>query len=187
MKLPLQVTFHNTDALPGVEEVIRDRAARLDRYCDHIMSCRVVIDMPHKHHQKGNLYQVRLDITVPGDEIAVTREAPEHEAAKRLPDAIKDAFAAADRLLEDYVRRQRLDVKYHEGLPHANVRTIEAGQDFGYLETFDGREVYFHKNSLVNADFDSLTPGTEVAFVEESGEKGPQATTVRVVGRHAHT
>ncbi len=114
MKLPLQVTFHNTAPLPGVEEIIRDRAARLDRYCDHITSCHVVIDVPHKHHQKGNLYQIRLDITVPGDEIAVSREAPEHEAAKHLPDAIKDAFNAADRLLEDYVRRQRLDVKHHE-------------------------------------------------------------------------
>lgn len=187
MKLPLQVSFHNTDPLPGVEEIVRERAARLERYCDHIMSCRVVIDVPHKHHRKGNQYQIRLDITVPGDEIAVTREAPEHEAANRLPDAIKDAFDAADRLIEDYVRRRRQDVKHHEGLPHARVRTIEVGQDFGFLETPDGRDVYFHKNSLVNADFDSLTPGTEVAFAEEVGEKGPQATTVRVVGRHGGT
>lgn len=186
MKLPLQITFHNTDAIPGAEDVVRARAERLDRYCDHVTSCRVVIDMPHKHHRKGNLYQVRLDITVPGDEIAVTRESPEHEAAKHLPDAIKDAFAAADRLLEDYVRRQRLDVKRHEEMPHARVRAVEAGQDFGFLETADGRDVYFHKNSLLNADFDSLAPGTEVAFVEEPGEKGPQATAVRVVGRHGH-
>jgi cold shock CspA family protein len=184
MKLPLQVTFHNTGAIPGVEEVVRARAARLDRYCDHIMSCRVVIDMPHRHHQKGNQYQIRLGITVPGDEIAVTREAPEHEAAKHLSDAIKDAFNAADRLLEDYVRRQRLDVKRHEELPHAKVRTVEIGQDFGFLETLDGREIYFHKNSLLNADFDSLAVGTEVTFAEEAGEKGPKATTVHVVGRH---
>jgi cold shock CspA family protein len=186
MILPLQVSFHNTDPLPGVEEVVRERAARLDRYCDHIMSCRVVVDMPHRHHHKGNLYQIRLDVTVPGDEIAVTREAPEHEAAKGLPAAIKDAFDAADRLLEDYIRRRRQDVKHHEGLPHAKVRAIEVGQDFGFLETFDGREVYFHRNSLIDADFDSLTPGTEVVFAEETGEKGPQATTVRVVGRHGH-
>jgi cold shock CspA family protein len=184
MKLPLQVTFHNTDPLPDIEEVVQNRAARLDRYCDHIMSCRVVIDMPHKHHHSGNLYQVRLDITVPGHEIAVSREAAQHEAAKALPAAIKDAFDAADRLLEDYVRRRRHDVKHHESLPHAKVRVIEVGQDFGFLETADGRNVYFHKNSVVNADFDNLTPGTEVVFVEEVGEKGPQATTVRVVGRH---
>jgi len=184
MKLPLQVTFHNTDPLPGVEEVIRDRADRLNRYCEHIMSCRVVIDVPHRHHRAGNLYQVRLDITIPGDEIAVTREAPEHEAAKGLSAAVKDAFDAADRLLEDYVRRRRQDVKHHEGLPHARVRAVEAGQDSGFLETPDGREVYFHRNSLLNADFDSLAAGTEVVFAEEPGEKGPQATTVRVVGRH---
>jgi cold shock CspA family protein len=184
MKLPLQVSFHNTDPLPGVEQTVRDRAARLDRYCDHVMSCRVVVDVPHRHHRTGNLYQVRVDITVPGDEIAVTREAPEHEAAKGLSVAIRDAFDAADRLLEDYVRRRRLDVKRHEGLPHARVRTVETGQGFGFLEAADGREVYFHRNSLVNADFDSLSPGTEVVFAEEPGEKGPQATTVRVLGRH---
>jgi|SRR5579883_1823676 len=184
MKLPLQVSFHNTDPLPGVEEIIRDRAGRLDRYCDFIMSCRVVIDMPHKHHHTGNLYQIRLDITVPDDEIVISREASEHRAAKDLPAAIRDAFDAADRQLEDYVRCKRRDVKHHDDLSHARVRTIEVGQDFGFLETSDGREIYFHKNSLVNADFDSLTRGTEVAFVEEAGEKGPQATTVRVVGRH---
>jgi cold shock CspA family protein len=184
MKLPLQISFHNTEPLPGIEEDIRDRAIRLDRYCDHIMSCRVVIDMPHKHHRTGNLYQIRLDITVPGDEIAVTREAPEHEAAKGLTAAIKDAFNAADRLLEDYVRRQRQDVKHHEPQPHARVKHVEIGQDFGFLETLDGRELYFHKNSLLNTDLDSLVPGTEVAFVEGMGDKGPQATTVRVVGRH---
>ncbi|HSQ57238.1 MAG TPA: cold shock domain-containing protein, partial [Gemmata sp.] len=110
--------------------------------------------------------------------------ASEHEAAKALTVAIKDAFDAADRMLEDYVRRQRQDVKRHEGLPHGKVRTVEIGQDFGFLETVDGRELYFHKNSLLNAKFDSLRPGTEVVFAEELGEKGPQATSVRVVGRH---
>lgn len=184
MKLPIQISFHNTDPLPGVEKVIGERAARLDRYCDYVMSCRVVIDMPHKHHRTGNLYQIRLDITVPGDEIAISREASEHQAAKDLTAVITDAFDAADRQLEDYVRRKRKDVKHHEGMSHARVQTIEVGQDFGFLETADGREVYFHKNALMNADFDSLARGTEVAFVEEVGDKGPQATTVRVVGRH---
>lgn len=183
MNLPLRVTFHNIGPRPDAEEVIRERAARLDRYCNNIMSCRVVVDVPHKHHQKGNLHQVRLAIVVPNREIAVTREAAGHEVTKGLLVAIRDAFDAADRLLEDYARRRRQDVKHHEELPRAKVRVIEVGQGFGFLETFDGREVYFHKNSLVGADFDSLTPGTEVVFVEGLGERGPQATTVRVVGR----
>jgi cold shock CspA family protein len=186
MKLPLQISFHNTDPVPEAEEVIRERAERLDRYCDRITSCRVVVDVPHRRHRTGNQYQIRVDITVPGDEIAVSREAPENSAVKGLQDAIKDAFNAADRLLEDFVRKQRRDVKHHDGMPHARVRTVELGQGFGFLETFDGREIYFHKNSLINGDFDLLRPGLEVAFAEEAGEKGPQATTVRIVGQHGH-
>lgn len=186
MRLPLQVTFRNTDPSPAVEEMIRTRAADLDRFCEHVMSCRVVVEVPHRHHHTGNLYQVRLDVTVPGDEIAVTREAAEHAESKDLTAAIRDAFDAAGRLLEDYVRRRRQDVKHHDSQPHARVRVVMPGQDHGFLETFDGREVYFHRNSLVNADFDTLTAGTEVTFTEEQGKKGPQATSVRVVGRHAH-
>jgi cold shock CspA family protein len=171
------------DPSPVIEEVIRTRAADLDRFYDRIMSCRVVIDVPHRHHHKGNLYQVRLDLTVPGDEIAITREAAEHTEAKNLSAAIRDAFDAADRLVEDHIRRLRGDVKHHDPQPHARVGVVLADQGHGFLETFDGREIYFHRNSLRNADFDSLSPGTEVTFVEEPGEKGPQATTVRVVGR----
>jgi cold shock CspA family protein/ribosome-associated translation inhibitor RaiA len=184
MQSPLQISFHNTDPVPGIEELIRTRVVQLDRYCDHIMSCRVVVDVPHKHHHTGNLYQVRLDITVPGHEIAVSREAGQHAEAKDLRVAVKDAFEAADRLLEEYVRHQRQDVKHHEGLPHGRVRAVMVGQDHGFLVTPDGRDIYFHKNSLLNADFDSLSPGVEVVFAEELGEKGPQASTVRVVGRH---
>ena len=186
MKLPLQITFHNMNPEPNIEAVIRSEAEGLDEFHSHIMSCRVVVDVPHRHHQKGNLYQVRLDVTIPGNDIAVTREAPEHSDATILTAAIRDAFDAAGRLLEDAVRRRRQDVKHHEPLPHARVRVVMPGQDHGFLETFDGREIYFHRNSLVNSDFDSLVAGMEVTFVEEQGEKGPQASTVRVVGRHSH-
>ncbi|MFO0826336.1 MAG: HPF/RaiA family ribosome-associated protein [Gemmataceae bacterium] len=113
MELPLQISFHNTDPLPEVEQVIRERAERLNRYCNRITSCRVVVDVPHRRHRMGNLCQIRLDITVPGDELAVAREAPEDEAAKGFRDAINEAFDAADRLLEEFVRKQRGDVKHH--------------------------------------------------------------------------
>jgi len=183
MRLPLQGSFRNTDPVPGAGDAIRDRAARLDRYRDHVAPCRVVADVPHRHRRAGNLFQARPDVTVPGDEIAVTREATDHEAAKRLAAAIKDAFDAADRLLGDHARRRRRGVKHLDGLPHARVRVV-AGRDHGFPEAADGREVYFHRDSLVNAEFDAPAAGTEVAFVEEPGEKGPQASTARVVGRH---
>jgi cold shock CspA family protein len=98
---------------------------------------------------------------------------------------VREAFDTAARLLEDYVRRRRGQTKRHDPVAHGRVRVVMPGQDHGFLETVDGREVYFHRNSVVGGQFGALVPGTEVAFVEEPGEKGPQATTVRVVGRHA--
>jgi cold shock CspA family protein len=77
-------------------------------------------------------------------------------------------------------------MKHLDEMPHGRVRVLLPGQYHGFLETFDGHGVCFHKNSLVNADFETLTPGTEVAFVEEQGDEGPRASTVRVVGRHGH-
>jgi cold shock CspA family protein len=186
MKLPLQIAFHNLPRSEAIEEMVRERAARLDEYCDQVMSCRVVVEMPHKHHQHGNQYQVRIDLTVPGEEIVVNREPPEHTQYRDVGVAIRDAFDSARRQLEDYVRRVRRAVKVHEGLPHARVSRLYPEEDYGFLTTPDGREIYFHRHSVLHDAFDRLEPGTEVTFVEEEGHKGPQASTVKVVGRHHH-
>jgi cold shock CspA family protein len=185
MKLPLQITFRSIPRSPEIENAIFEHAERLDEFADRIMSCRVVVDVPHRHHHQGNLYQVRIDITLPGGELAVNREPPEHVDYKDVRVAIRDAFDAAVRQLEDYVRRERVDVKKHEHAPHARVTRVFPQHDYGFLQTPDGREVYFHRNSVVDADFDRLQPDTEVTFVEEQGDKGPQASTVKLVGRHA--
>jgi cold shock CspA family protein/ribosome-associated translation inhibitor RaiA len=185
MKLPLQISFHNLDRSSEIEDAIHERAARLDEFADRIMSCRVVVDVPHKHHQNGNLYQVRIDITLPGGEIAVNRESGRHKPHEDIHVAIRDAFAAAVREVEDYVRVQRAAVKTHEPQAHARVARIFPQQDYGFLRTSDDREVYFHRHSLVEGNFDHLEQEAEVTFVEEQGDKGPQASTVRLVGRHA--
>ena len=76
MKLPLQISFHNLERIEAVENRIMEEAAQLDEFCNRIMSCRVVVDMPHRHHFQGNVYQVRLDIKAPGEEIAIVQEGP---------------------------------------------------------------------------------------------------------------
>ncbi|SFK87236.1 cold-shock protein [Methylocapsa palsarum] len=98
--------------------------------------------------------------------------------------AIKDAFAAAQCQIEDVVREMRGQVKFHEPADYGRVSKFVAGDDYGFIETADGREVYFHRNSVLDNAFDRLTVGAEVRFVEEAGEKGPQASTVREVGKH---
>jgi cold shock CspA family protein len=170
----------------AIEALIRDKVEKLDASPDHILGCRVVVEPAGKHHQHGNLYEVRLDITVPGEEIVITREPSQHTENRDLRVALRDAFDSARRRLEDYVRRRRGFVKSLESAPHARVSKLMPEKDYGFLSTPDGREIYFHRHSVLHDGFDQLLIKTEVAFVEEEGKKGPQASTVRPVGRHHH-
>lgn len=186
MELPLQIAFRNLEHSSVIEEMVREKAAKLEEFAERIMGCRVVIEVPHRHHERGNQYQVRIDITVPGGEIVVNREPPLHVEYRDLGVALRDAFDAARRQLEDYVRRQRGLIKAHEVAPHGRVSQMFPEQGYGFLETPDGREIYFHRHSVLDGGFDRLEVGTEVTFAEEEGDKGPQASTVKPVGRHHH-
>lgn len=192
-----------------VEAHIREAAEKLDVFYDEIMRCRVLVETPHRHHRKGKLYHVRIDLTVPGGEFVIKRaprlisdrplrfrKAPDDVALEESRElskyavhddiqlAIRDAFDAARRKLQDYARRRRGVLKVHEGLPHARVSKLFPEEGYGFLETSDGREIYFHANSVIGPGLDALKIGTEVHFVEESGEKGPQASTVTPVSHH---
>jgi cold shock CspA family protein len=176
MQLPLQITARDISLSEAAEADIHAKAANLDTYYDGIMSCRVVVEGPVRHHRKGP-FTVRIDLTVPGAELVVDRHADAD-----LYVAIRDAFDAARRRLEDYARRQRGDVKSHEETPRARVSRLFPEEDYGFLETSDGQEIYFHRRSVLHPGFDRLAIGTEVRFVEEAGEKGPQASTVAIAG-----
>jgi cold shock CspA family protein len=97
--------------------------------------------------------------------------------------AIDDAFKAAGRRLQDYARRQRGDIKGRALLPEARVSKLLPQEGYGFLTSDDGREIYFHKNSVLGRAFPRLKVGTTVRFAEEAGEKGPQASTVHIVAR----
>lgn len=113
MQIPLQISFRNMDPSPAVEDRVRKKAAKLERFHDRIVGCSVVIEAPHRHQHKGKLYTVRLDISVPGKDIVVGRAGPIDQAHEDVYVAIRDAFNAAVRQLEDHARRMRGDVKTH--------------------------------------------------------------------------
>ncbi len=186
MQLPLQVSFRHMGHSEEIERIVREKAAHLEAFAGDIVGCRVVVEPAAKGHKYGNQYDVRVDLTVPGEEIAVTREPGEHAEYRDIRVALRDAFDAARRKLEDHVRRRRGSVKALETAPHARVRQLYPAGGYGVLETPDGREVYFHRNSVLDDGFDRLQTGAEVTFVEEEGDKGPQASTVHPVGRHHH-
>ena len=199
MKSELQVTFRNIEPSPVIEEWIRAEAAKLDALYTQLMGCRVMVELPHRHHMKGIPFHIRIDLTVPQGEIVVkhepslssrARQLRENEIRKQgevsiphkdLQQAITEAFKAAGRRLQDYARRQRGDIKSHVSLPEARVSKILPGAGYGFLTSDDGREIYFHKNSVLGRAFPRLKVGTTVRFAEEQGEEGPQASTVHVV------
>ncbi|MEX2306270.1 MAG: HPF/RaiA family ribosome-associated protein [Pirellulales bacterium] len=184
MRLPLQISFRHMQRLPALEATIREKAAKLDRFAGRIMSCRVVVDPAGKHDVYGNPYEVRIDIKLPTGEVVATREPSERKEYKDIAVSIRDAFDSAARQLEDYVRIQRGHVKSHAHIPHARISKLVPDEDYGFLRTSKGREIFFHRNSVLKEAFDLLKVGTEVAFVEEDDERGPQASTVKRVGRH---
>lgn len=109
MLTPLQITIRDVDHSEALDTHIRDKVKKLEEFFDHIMSCRVVVEMPHKHQHQGKQFNVRIDIGVPGSEIVVNRDH-----AESVYVALRDAFDAAKRRLEDYARKIRGDVKTHE-------------------------------------------------------------------------
>jgi cold shock CspA family protein len=179
----LQIAFRDMEPSVAVEAAVREHTAELDRFYDRIVSRRVVIEMPHRHHHQGRLYAVRIELGVPGREIVIGRAPTEHHAHEDVYVALRDAFGAAKRQLEDHVRRERGDTKRHEAAAEGRVARLFPERGFGFLTTADGREIYFHRNSVVDGSFDRLVSGTPVRFVEELGEKGPQASTVRPHGK----
>ncbi len=175
MKVVLQVTFRDMPRSDAVEAEIRRRAEKLEEFCDRIMSCRVTVETPAAHKHQGKLFSVHVDVKVPGEEIASTRRH-EHEDVYV---AIRDAFDAVRRRLEDYVRRSRGDTKRHEPLLHGRiVRLFDDGH--GFIEDGEGNEYYFDDASVAGPG-DRLVVGTAVEFLGEAAAQGLQAKRVTAV------
>ena len=185
MIMPLQITFKDLPRDVKVEAKIQDAAQKLDRFSGEIMSCRAVVSAIQMRQRKGQHYHVRLDVTVPGKELVVNREPGDGTTHTDVLVAVRDSFSAMERMLRDFAAHRRGDVKRDTAAPHATVSRLYPDDGYGFIETFDGREVYFHRNSVLNNAFTRLKVGTEVRFAEEEGEKGAQATTVDIVGTEA--
>ena len=178
MQIPVQIAFRGIDPSAAVEDRIHAEAAKLERYHERLTRCRVVVEKLHHRHHRGDLFHVRIDLTLPGAELVVNRDPGEHHAHEDLYVAIRDAFDAARRQVMDQARRQRHEVKSHEESPVGRVIEVWPDLDYGFLEAAEGHRVYFHRNSVVAAGFGNLEVGSKVRFIEELGEKGPQASTV---------
>ena len=186
MQVPLQIDFQNMDRSDAVEARVRERAGKLEQFFPRITGCRVTVVAPHRHQRKGKLYEVHIDVDVPGRHILVNQTGPKNHAREDVYVALRDAFDAARRQLEDHSRKTRQKVKRHEAPTHGTVVRTFPYEGYGFVELPDGQEIYFHRNSVIDNGFDQLDVGHEVRLEIAEGESadGPQASTVRPTGKH---
>ncbi len=185
MQTPPEIQFQGMTGTPQIQDVIEKHVAELEQRWGRVTACRVVLKGPGQHHRTSGLYEVHIRLALPdGREVNVERTPPADERHADLTFAIDDAFKHARRQLQDQVRRAQGQVKHHEGPPAGTVARLDPSGEFGFIETGDGQEVYFHRNSVLGDGFSRLRVGSRVTYAEEPGDNGPQATTVKLLGKH---
>lgn len=190
MRVPLEMSFRGVQKTEAIEALIREKLEKLEQVCGHMTSCRLVVEQPQDAQKVGNPFRVRIEVRVPpGHEIVVKREPGEQEVHPGVEGVLRSAFDSARRQLRELMDRQRGEVKAHksETASQGIVVKLFPERGYGFLKSLEGLEVYFHRNSLPRNGFDELSVGSVVRYVEEEGEKGPQASTVRIVERGAET
>ncbi len=185
MQVPPQISFHGIDNSAYNEGYIRERISRLEHIHDAIISCRVVVERPHQNRQTGNPYRCRVEVSLPRKRELVAKKEVKAERHVELRTVIGMTFDAMEKQLRSaastHERRAVVLAPEHDEHPHGMIVKLFAEGGYGFIKTLDGREFYMHRNSVLHDGFDSLKIGTEVRFVPELGEKGPQASTVQVV------
>jgi cold shock CspA family protein/ribosome-associated translation inhibitor RaiA len=186
MQTPIEIDFQGMDARPEIHAAIAKHVADFEQRFSRVTACRVVLKAPGGRHRTGGLYEINIRLALPdGREVNVDRTAQADERHSNLDFAINDAFKRARRQLQDQVRHLQGQVKYHEGSPIGTVVQLDPLGEFGLLDSGDGQEIYFHRNSVLDDGYSRLAVGSRVTYAEEIGEKGPQASTVKLMGKHS--
>lgn len=187
MRIPLEFSCVNIPKTDALEVLVRKEAEKVERVCPHMISCRVVIERPQKHQQTGSPYRVRVNVRVPpGHDLVSKREAGEGGMHEELATVVRNVFRAMQRQVRELAEKQRGNVKTHDAQQTtAVIEQLMPEKECGFLRTLGGRQIYFHRNSVVNRDFVDLEIGAGVSYSEVMGQEGPQASTVRVI-EHTH-
>lgn len=184
MQVPVRISFQNVDASEALEARIREKVAKLESRFSGLVGCQVVVESAHHHQNKGRLYNVRVDVSVPGGEIVASQHTGKNPLKHdKVYAAMNDAFMAVEKQLEKYKDLIRQDIKQHaENWLSGVVDKLNSGEGFGFIKSQAGDEAYFHRNAVQNGDYDKLDVGAKVRYVlaQEEGLKGPQASIVKL-------
>ncbi len=185
MQRPLEITFRGVEHTKELDDLIRNEVEKLEKICDHIIGCKVTVEKIQESQEKGNPYMVRVDATVPpGHEIVSKNKHSKGEVVEPLMAAIRESFDNEQDQLKELVQKQQYEVKDHKTEElNGVVRKLFSERGYGFIENEQGEEIYFHQNSVLNNDFDKVKIGTGVSYIEEMGEKGPQARSVKIINQ----
>lgn len=172
MQKALQITFKDIPASPAIETQIREHVEKLEQFYQDIISCHVVIEQPQRHQSQGKLYNIHINVGVPGKELAVT-----HNLQEDLYVSMRDSFDNMRKQLQSHKEQIKGHVKSHSEVLHGKVVRIFEEDGFGFIES-NGDEYYFNSGNVVSPKFDKLEIGHEVSFIEELTGQGPQARRV---------
>lgn len=184
MQTPVEISFRNLDPSDFIEARVRERVDRLDQLSDRITSVHVTIEAPHKHHQKGNKFEVKLEVRLPGTELLVNNKPGDVNAHEDVYVAIRDAFGAMERRIRKWKTARKEQPKIVDsGAVQGRVSELNADDGHGQIATTSGELVYFHRNAVVGNGFPLLGVDDPVELVidHDGGEKGPHATMVRPI------
>ncbi len=183
MRIPPEISFHGLNRSEHLENLIYNDIAKLEKLSDNLISCRVGIVLEQKSRKTSNPYRVRIEMRFPpGHDLVVNHKSGLKEDTEDLPTVIKNGFKSAQRRLKQQIEKQQGVRKVHpQQETIALITKIFSDEGYGFLRSTDGEEVYFHRNSILNHDFDQLKPGDGVNFTAELGDEGLQASSVMVV------
>jgi ribosomal subunit interface protein len=183
MQTPLQITFRDSsDPTGAIHAKINEYIEKIEKFHSNIIGCQVVVEAPHHNHHKGNLYQVRVNLSIPGHKFVASSESKHNHEHEDVYLAVRDAFEAIARQLDEFRHIQRGNVKVHVQMSRGTVSILFPENDCGRLLTDDGHDIYFHRNSLTEGGYDTLAVGTLVEYEAEMGDDGLQATYVKILG-----
>jgi cold shock CspA family protein len=188
MKIQPEITYRNVEKSEAIDNLVHEKIAKLENICNYINICHIAIEKIHDRPRSGSPYRVRIDLTVPpGHELAAEKNPGESVQYQPLDAVVRETFDAMRQQLVKLTQLQRASEqagRYEEAQESTGLVTKLFREDgYGFLKTLDGREIYFHQNSVLHHDFDRLEIGTGVHFSLEDGEEGPQASTVKIVDK----
>jgi cold shock CspA family protein/ribosome-associated translation inhibitor RaiA len=181
MNEALKIQFKNCDSTRAIEKSIFDHFDKLDRHFSPIVAGKVTIEKPHRSKHQGGLYRVTINLTTPGKELFVGKATNDELAHCDVYVAIRDAFLSMEKKLKTHFDQLRHEVKTHISPSQGKVIRLFPRDGYGFIETSDGRHIYFNENCVLNENFSKLNLGSKVRFSEELGDKGPQASTIEYV------